>query len=395
MNLLSYLSFSMFLTAAYLAYNVAVAKRKTGMHLLFLLMCSCFLIVGLTDTIIFSLGTYEGNPGVIRASIIAISVFTGMLLHLILILTRKKNTLNNPWPLVISYSQCLVVLYQLFLYPGKYFDRILEISNKTTGIFLLVVSILIVVLVFAWKRRTSSLIEKKQASDLIALAFAAVVVQGASLSLFSMTYYSSLFLSIITSYVWIFGLGFFVLRHQLFEISGEIASESILKTMGDVMVITDNDLRIIQVNEMFLKIFKYTEAEIEGKYIKILFFGAGTEVDRLLDKGIYKDHDTVWYTKNGEAIAVSFSNSIIENENKEIRGVVVLARDIRERVKEQMEESNKAMALEKIYKDLKRKRDYLTLFNKFTKGRDEELIQLEIEENSLLKRLGRPEKYRI
>lgn len=104
--------------------------------------------------------------------------------------------------------------------------------------------------------------------------------------------------------------------------------DSIIEAMADLLVVTDEDLQITRVNSAVSAILGYSEKELFGKPIDILF-------NEIPDETLTKQHtnSNKTYTgeligKNENTIPVSISRGKINGKDRAVEGFVFVASDI-------------------------------------------------------------------
>lgn len=104
--------------------------------------------------------------------------------------------------------------------------------------------------------------------------------------------------------------------------------DSIIEAMADLLVVTDEDLQITRVNSAVSAILGYSEEELLGKPIDILF-------NEIPDETLMKQHtdSNKTYTgeligKNENTIPVSISRGKINGKERAVEGYVFVASDI-------------------------------------------------------------------
>jgi PAS domain S-box-containing protein len=142
-------------------------------------------------------------------------------------------------------------------------------------------------------------------------------------------------------YVPVFAFVLFAWRsirsHRFYNITAARAAREILDTMADALFVIDSDARIRVINDAVRKLFGYTDPEILGKTIDTLeHIDHEESISRtlrdMLRRAPIRDEERVFRNKNGEPIDVSISVSSLHE--KEIEGgAVLIARDIRERMR--------------------------------------------------------------
>jgi PAS domain S-box-containing protein len=100
----------------------------------------------------------------------------------------------------------------------------------------------------------------------------------------------------------------------------------IIKSMGDSLVVASADGSIVVVNAATCSMLGYTEAELIGQPLKMLF---GAEAGFLDHSGALTNLESTCLAKNGQLIPVAFSLASMRLESGEV-GIVCVAKDITE-----------------------------------------------------------------
>jgi len=148
-------------------------------------------------------------------------------------------------------------------------------------------------------------------------------------------------------------------RRQLHEELGEaerIVGE-ILATMGDALVITDLNGKVLQVNREFETMTGYTRSEafgVEFPYPWLLEEEMSRFVlwiSELRAKNFLHDFDMNWKTKDGKKLAVSLNTTLLRNTRGEPIAMLNIARDISERKRLQEELEARSKQIEILYQE--------------------------------------------
>lgn len=135
-------------------------------------------------------------------------------------------------------------------------------------------------------------------------------------------------------------IGLAIWKYELFTLTPSKAAESIIATMGDSLMLVGLDGAIISANHATTRMLGLTEKELVGKRIQHVFAPDahipiwiqernGKKVDTFRSKDI----ETEYMADNGKIIPVSLSGSMLNDEEGNLRGFLLIARDITERKK--------------------------------------------------------------
>jgi len=179
-------------------------------------------------------------------------------------------------------------------------------------------------------------------------------------------------------------------RTEALKISEE-RSRLILGAMSEGIFGLDTGGRVTFVNPAVSAILGYAEEEILGKLMHVEVHYAypdSTEFPRLLcpmylssqdGKVRTVDNEVLWH-KDGSAVPVEYSTTPVWQDGQVV-GTVVSFRDITKR--------------KQAEKELKDRMEDLERFSRLTINREEKMIQLKEEINSLLEKIGGDKKYKI
>lgn len=126
------------------------------------------------------------------------------------------------------------------------------------------------------------------------------------------------------------------------ELSATVVSRdhlaSIYRGIADLLIVTDKDNKISNVNPAVFKLLNYTEKEIVGQDISILFPNQSNEFleyanKYLIENDYLYNYETVISTKDKINLKVSVSVSRLRESNKDYEGNIFIAKDITEQVK--------------------------------------------------------------
>ncbi|MFH1435841.1 MAG: diguanylate cyclase [Pseudomonadota bacterium] len=127
-------------------------------------------------------------------------------------------------------------------------------------------------------------------------------------------------------------IAYAILRYKIFLITFEYAASTIIDTMGDSLIVVDNEGIVSLVNPATEKLLGWKADEIKGRHInefmaQRLFsekYKRETEA-----RGITKS-DVVFLDKEGTSIHISLSVSAVGKKDGAAAGYVLVARDVRE-----------------------------------------------------------------
>lgn len=153
----------------------------------------------------------------------------------------------------------------------------------------------------------------------------------------------------------------------------EQALRNVIDTMSDVLVITDLKGGIVQVNSAFTKILGYERNEVVGHefpYPWLIEEEMGRYVlwiTNLRERNWLHDFDMTWRTRDGRALPISLSTTLMKNAAGESVAMVNIARDITERkrlIRELESRSKQVELINRIITAANKTMDFDEIFKK-------------------------------
>lgn len=142
-------------------------------------------------------------------------------------------------------------------------------------------------------------------------------------------------------------------------------TEDIISSMSDTLIVTDSSGKIKRINPALVELLGYGQDELIGKLVVSIFDEATarsfyeTVIKEMMEKNVIKNYEAVYKTKSGEAVAVSFSVSLMSEVDQKPRDIIIVSKDIRE-IKHLLElEKQKALELKEAYEKQQELQDAL------------------------------------
>ena len=154
-------------------------------------------------------------------------------------------------------------------------------------------------------------------------------------------------------------LWYVVVRYRFFVLTPESIANEILGVMSEALLFVDTNWNISIANKAAEKMLKYSVQELTGMDFNSLCSGKGifnkAFIESLLSrKQDMKDERAVLRDKTGLNVHVEFSLSVLSDSRGNGIGIVILLKDVRQRLELESKEAKKAGELEKAYADLER-----------------------------------------
>jgi PAS domain S-box-containing protein len=119
------------------------------------------------------------------------------------------------------------------------------------------------------------------------------------------------------------------------KISGsKMYVDAIIENMLDTLVVLDAEYRITMVNDSLLTLLGHTAGELNGKPVASIF---GNEVENpfnlpiselLIEKGVYKNYETFYMTREGKSVPILFNCSLIRETNGAVKAIICTGRNM-------------------------------------------------------------------
>ncbi|MBN2344119.1 MAG: response regulator [Deltaproteobacteria bacterium] len=153
-------------------------------------------------------------------------------------------------------------------------------------------------------------------------------------------------------------VGYAIWKYELFTLTPSKAAESIIATMGDSLMLVGLDGAIISANQATTRMLGFSERELIGKLVKYVFAPNAhipvwiRETNRKKEDTFRsKDIETEYITHDGKIIPVSLSGSMLNDEEGNLRGFLLIARDITERKRAESEIEKHREHLEELVEE--------------------------------------------
>jgi PAS domain S-box-containing protein len=125
-------------------------------------------------------------------------------------------------------------------------------------------------------------------------------------------------------------VGYAVARYGAYVLTASAAAEDILSTMADPLFLVNRRGEIIVSNEAASRLFGYGKSELAGRTLSSLTQDSSI-MEALLSDNPLSSYEADLETKQGRAIPISVSKSVIKTKAGNPAGCILICRDITER----------------------------------------------------------------
>ena len=109
-------------------------------------------------------------------------------------------------------------------------------------------------------------------------------------------------------------------------------ADNVINSMFDVLIVTDPELRIQRVNKAACELLEYTELELVGRPVEMLFKEEptflGPSIKELLHNNQMRDFEATYRTQNGRLISVLLSASTMRDNAGRPLAIITVGKDI-------------------------------------------------------------------
>ncbi|MEA4840745.1 MAG: PAS domain S-box protein [Bacteroidales bacterium] len=356
MTLLQYFKLFGFFVYAYMAGYILYKDRKSMLNITCSLLITSFAIWDIRDT--FSVGTNITKDTVILLQNISSIGWTGfacLFVCFALIFSKREKLLKNKWFLILNFILPLILIYKQWTI-GIASSPVLgahgwEFAWKETFwtylfyAYYISYTLLGIYIIYRHGIQTKKIIEKRQSKIMVATVIISLIagtITDVVLPLFHIHEIPPLgnFISLIFAGGMIYAIG----EYGFLVVSPAFAAENIISNMEELLILTDVEGKIINVNNAVINSLKYEQKELTGQSVAILF-SENSLMTNLLGKittgEIVRSSEANLLAKDTSEIPVIFSGSSLKDKRGDIRGIAFIATNIaeRKRVEETLRES--------------------------------------------------------
>jgi PAS domain S-box-containing protein len=331
----------------------------------------------------------------------------GLLLHFMLIYSKKKKILRKKLTYFILYTPAIVFLYLtwktnfIIQKIGEFRWGYYDIPGK--GFLFLVAYLqiyLFLALYLCWQvyKKPSRIQEKKQAKCIFigsllpiiggSISDAVLPVLGIPVIGLAATFNSILAISIVYA----------MQKYRLLDITPQLAVEKIVTSMRDSLIVVNPKGTVVMVNKATEELLGYKEREMIGRPLETLFEENAKKLANLLKDGTIENLRVKYLTRDKKAIPISLSSSEVRDKYGELMGRVIVAKDMREienliveleKARNNLEQRvrEKTRQLEDSRNELILKLEELERWRKLTVEREEKMIELKRQIEELQEKL--------
>ena len=274
-------------------------------------------------------------------------IVPSILLHISLIFNKKTSLLKNKLTYFAIYAPAIIMVYFAFdtnwLFAGmvkEYWgwtyifpkeNLLFEIISVWT-IFCIIIAVGISLINY-FKIEGSKKLQSKYLIVGLYFPFVISLVSDLILPNMSLRVPET---SITMSAIGVSFISYGVWKYRFPALTTAAVADEIVSTMSNFLLLLDNELCIVTVNQATTDLLGYSKEELVGNHVEMVF----ADINQ---KFIFKSNktsntkinaishiETYLKSKNGKIIPVLLSDSVIENKENQIVGIVCIGNDIEE-----------------------------------------------------------------
>ncbi len=343
MNFLPALHFFCLLIYLSMAGFILYRDPKSTLNRTCSALLFCFGLWTLSDI-------FSHNPGIANDSVMLIEnissigwlVFPVALLCFALAFSRRERVMRTKTFLVLAPILPLVLLYQQWTshltldYVQRSYGWEFQWSDSCWPyvfyVYYVSLTLISIYLVYRRGKDTEKPQEKKQARMIVVCVGISLVLGSATdvvVPVFGIKGVPSL--ADVSVLILAVGIVYAIIKYEFLTISPAIAAENIIRSMEEILVLLDDEGNITTANKSALRLLGYRQEELRGKSIAMLMRKAGSSSSLLEGEtaggstGVYEGR---FQAKNGKAIPVIFSISVLKDQGGNTAGTVIVATDL-------------------------------------------------------------------
>ena len=266
-------------------------------------------------------------------------------LHFDLILSERKRFLSRPLLVILIYLPIAFFYYRVLTGPliVAGFARIpggwAEVTTGMTpwsaaySLYFLGSVAIGLTSVYRWGRRNKVRTKRMQARLVIFVGVVSgILLSVSNLILPDLRIYLTAPLGPIAILPFAVGIGYAASRLKLMALTAETASNDILRTMGDGLILLGWDLRVLITNAVATQVLGLSQERLAGTQITTLFpdfsFVSELTPERLPPGKSLRNIEISYVTPSARPVTLSLSASSVIDQFGDSIGVVLILRDV-------------------------------------------------------------------
>jgi len=345
MVLLHYFRFFFFLVYAIMGGYILYKNPKSLLNITCALIISSFAIWTIADPYLISKNITKDTVTLLNniASIGWISI-ASFSVCFALVFSKREKLLKKKRVLVLIFILPVILLYKQWT-VGLNNSPILEdfgwyLSWKESFwtylfyVYNFSFMLICIYIIYRHGTKTKLIAEKKQSK----IIFATVNISMIGVTIIDLimpVLHIHIIPQIGSAFLFVFAGGciYAIVKYEFLTISLAIAAENIISTMEELLILTDIEGKILNVNNAVIDSLKYEQKELTGQSVAI-FFRENSLITSFLGKitagEIVRSYEANLLAKDSSEIPIIISGSPLKDKQGDVRGIVFIATDIAE-----------------------------------------------------------------
>lgn len=339
MYALSFLSVLAFIIYLYLGVYVLLLDKKSRVHKMFFLLCLNFANWAFSYAFIYPAKDIETCWFWYRMTVFGWCSVNSFLLHFFILLTKNERLLKSLWSYVFLYTPPIIFAIRVISnkpllvtdFGWSELGRVeIQTLNTIWPIAFIIYFVAYLVIGFSmlyiWGKKSNFKREKRQAHLVFSSAIFPIAT-GLPINIFLPAMGISKIPAIapILIVTWMIGIWYSIVKYRFMYLTPEIASDEIMSKINDILIMVDNEGKIVKVNPSFYKIFSYNTNDLNGRDIQSIVL-SNIEKQELFAS---LNKEVEFSTKDGQIIPVSISAEKINDTAGDIVGAILVGQDLR------------------------------------------------------------------
>ncbi|MCP4133235.1 MAG: PAS domain S-box protein [bacterium] len=364
LSVLNLISSFIFIYLGIYGYTAGKPEPESKLYRLFLLVCVCFSIWGFSFAFLHSATSRDEIEIWYNISSIGWCMFSGFILHAILLMVQKDSVFKKKWLYIAIYAPGIIFtlkeftgyVYAMdFVKVGYGFSEVPDIGAPWFWIFVIhqtVCEVCGLFLLLFWGRRSTIKREKEQAKIMVITTFLSLVLAFTSdillpmLDIFIVPALAPVFLLF-----WGYGIWYSMSRYKFMSLNLAFTADEIASKMKDLFLLVDPDGTIIKINHQVVALLGVDEKDILNKSFFYILKNKETvfkEFHSMRNNYLLSfETDCEFSTIKDETIPIKIHGSIVRDKFGDPIGVVIIAIDLREKIRLQLEIEERVRSEEK------------------------------------------------
>jgi PAS domain S-box-containing protein len=345
MNIISVLHFSSFITNLLLITLVLSRKSGALLNRICAFLIATFAFWSLFSGLYTMAGTNEEATLLLNISSFGWCVTPVASLWFYLALANKDSLLKNK--ALITTTALVAVAFIYAQWSGNMISESIQAGWGWTGIWKLSIAAYAfyiyyfgasgacIYLIIDFGRKAKTNHQKKQAKLLIITGVTALALATITDVVFRVADIRAVpDVADIFFMIWGIGIVYAVSKYGLMSLTPTVAAETILSTISDSIILLDASAQIVFTNRATTTLLESKDDDLHGASFSSVVKdkkAAGDLLQETLTVGSSMDHELSYLSKNGKAIPVLVSTSVVHDSDNNIVGYVISAKDITRR----------------------------------------------------------------